>query len=98
MDISFQWSGSLVTVELKAKVEEDIRKEMPGLIERFPNPPNEFMVSLYLRDSLSNLEGSATAAGKTLVKSHTPSLTLAFGSISILGSLSQTNPDVLNVM
>jgi len=68
MDISFQWSGSLVTVELKAKVEEDIRKEMPGLIERFPNPPNEFMVSLYLRDSLSNLEGSTTAAGKTLVK------------------------------
>ena len=70
MDIkfSFHWSGSPVTAELKEKVEDDIRHEMPGLVDRFPDPPMAFDVSLYLRDPISQLEGEARADGKALVK------------------------------
>lgn len=70
MNISFQWAGHKITPEQKKKVEENIREEMPGLVERFPDPPDELVVSLFHDNPMfSSLAGSAaTVAGKTLVK------------------------------
>lgn len=69
MIISFQWNGDKITQEQKEKVEENIREEMPGLIERFPEPPNELVVSLFSNLFFSSLEGTAANTfGKALVK------------------------------
>lgn len=69
MNISFQWNGDKITQEQKARVEENIREEMPNLVERFPEPPNDLVVHLHGNIFFSSLEGVATnSAGKTLVK------------------------------
>jgi len=69
MDISFQWNGDAITSEQTARVEENIREEMPNLIERFPEPPNNLVVHLFANVFFSSLEGVATdPSGRKLVK------------------------------
>ena len=69
MNISFQWNGDKITPEQKERVEENIREEIPNLIEGFPESPNDLVVHIFGNVFFSSLEGVATnAAGKTMVK------------------------------
>jgi hypothetical protein len=69
MNISFQWNGDKITQEQKERVEENIREEMPSLIERFPEPPSDLVVHLFGSVFFSSLEGVATNTdGRKLVK------------------------------
>jgi hypothetical protein len=69
MDISFQWNGDAITSTQTARVEKNIREEMPNLIEQISAPPDSLVVHLFANVFFSSLEGVATdTSGRKLVK------------------------------
>jgi len=69
MKVAFQWGDDTITPERMAKVENDIRVEIPDFLDRFPNPPAELIVHLFPDRPRLSLDGAATNTdGVTLVK------------------------------
>jgi len=72
MNITFEWNDIALSPEQKARMEGNIRKEMPGL-EVLSNHEEDLTVSLFKKPFLNSLEGAATnTAGEPQVKiTHT---------------------------
>lgn len=76
MNITFEWNDIALSLEQKTRMEENIRKEMPGL-EGLSNHEGDLAVSLFKNPILNSLEGEATnTAGEPQVKiTHTNNTT-----------------------